>query len=334
MAVGKGALDAATTGDHNTGIGTGTLSDHTTGDGNTAVGRNALGSNTTASNNTAVGKGALVLNTTGQLNVALGRDALRSNTTASNNTALGKDALYANTEGYSNVAVGMNSGVTNVTGVENVYVGHASGGLSTGSSNVFVGQGAGYNSTGSTNTFLGKDAGISMTSGSKNTIVGKYSGNQGSLDLRTSSNYIVISDGDGNPRLYMNENGALFSPYTQDNTTSASANVFISAGQFYRSTSSQRYKNTINDAAHGLADLLKLRSVTYKGNNDGDTIFGGLIAEEVHDAGLTEFVQYDKDDKPDSLAYGNMVSLCIKAIQEQQATITALEARIATLEAK
>ena len=94
------------------------------------------------------------------------------------------------------------------------------------------------------------------------------------------------------------------------------------------------YKNTINDATHGLTELLTLRPVTYKGNNDGDTIFGGLIAEEVHDAGLTEFVSYNDDDEPDALAYGNMVSLCIKAIQEQQATITALEARIAALEAE
>ena len=78
--------------------------------------------------------------------------------------------------------------------------------------------------------------------------------------------------------------------------------------------------------------MLELRSVTYRGNNDGDTVFGGLIAEEVHDAGLTEFVKYNDENQPDELAYGNMVSLCIKAIQEQQQTITALEARIAALE--
>ena len=118
------------------------------------------------------------------------------------------------------------------------------------------------------------------------------------------------------------------------NTTGSAANVHIlSSGVLVRSTSSLRYKNTINDATHGLTELLALRPVTYKGNNDGDTIFGGLIAEEVHDAGLTEFVQYNDDGQPDALAYGNMVSLCIKAIQEQQTTITALEARIAALEA-
>ena len=103
-------------------------------------------------------------------------------------------------------------------------------------------------------------------------------------------------------------------------------------GYMMRSTSSLRYKNTINNATHGLTELMALRPVTYKGNNDGDTVYGGLIAEEVHDAGLTEFVQYDAEGNPDALAYANMVSLCIKAIQEQQATITALEARITALE--
>ena len=116
-------------------------------------------------------------------------------------------------------------------------------------------------------------------------------------------------------------------------TTSSGANVFInSEGLFFRSTSSQRYKNTINDATHGLTELLTLRPVTYKGNNDGDTVFGGLIAEEVHDAGLTEFVQYNDDGEPDELAYGNMVSLCIKAIQELKTELDEAKARITALE--
>ena len=100
-----------------------------------------------------------------------------------------------------------------------------------------------------------------------------------------------------------------------------------------RDTSSRRYKNTIADATHGLTDLNKLRPVTYKGNNDGDTVFGGLIAEEVHDAGLTEFVDYDSDNQPDALKYGNMVSLCIKAIQQLSAKVDTLETKVAALEA-
>lgn len=131
----------------------------------------------------------------------------------------------------------------------------------------------------------------------------------------------------------LNATGGLQSLGVYNNTTGTGANLVVdSAGGFARSTSSMRYKNTITDAVHGLTELLALRPVTYKGNNNGDAIFGGLIAEEVHDAGLTEFVTYNDDGEPDALAYGNMVSLCIKAIQEQQATIQELEARIAALE--
>ena len=109
-------------------------------------------------------------------------------------------------------------------------------------------------------------------------------------------------------------------------TTASAANMYVATdGVFYRSTSSARYKNTITDAVHGLAEVLKLRPVTYKGNNDGDTVFGGLIAEEVHDAGLTEFVQYNNDGEPDALSYGNMVSLAFKAIQELTKRLEALE---------
>ena len=172
-----------------------------------------------------------------------------------------------------------------------------------------------------------------MTTGSKNTILGAYNGNAGGLDIRTASNNIVLSDGDGNPRLYLTSGGALNVAELDSLTTASAANVFIATDGFLKkSTSSLRYKNTVNDATHGLTELMTLRSVTYKGNSDGDTVFGGLIAEEVHSAGLTEFVQYNNDGEPDALAYSNMVSLCIKAIQEQQATITALEARITALE--
>jgi hypothetical protein len=132
------------------------------------------------------------------------------------------------------------------------------------------------------------------------------------------------------------------SPY---NATSASAaNLFVlSDGGLYRSTSSIKYKTNVQDATHGLSDVLKLRPVTYKGKAavDAGKTFGGLIAEEVHDAGLTEFVQYAEDGTPDALAYSQMVSLAFKAIQEQQALITqqaaaltALTTRITALEAQ
>ena len=70
-------------------------------------------------------------------------------------------------------------------------------------SGTFVGAGAGQNSTSSDhNTYIGRYAGGDMTSGTKNTIIGRYAGNQSGIDIRTSSNKIVLSDGDGNPRMW------------------------------------------------------------------------------------------------------------------------------------
>jgi hypothetical protein len=125
--------------------------------------------------------------------------------------------------------------------------------------------------------------------------------------------------------------GAANSPY--NNTTASAANCFINSdnGFLQRSTSSLKYKTDVKDATHGLAEVLQLRPVTYKGKNDGDTVFGGLIAEEVDAVGLTEFVQYAEDGSPDALAYGNMVSLLVKAIQEQQAQITSLKTELDAL---
>jgi len=302
---------------------------------NTAVGFKAL-TDTTAAQNTAVGSQALLTCSTGYNNTAVGMNALKVNTSASNNTAVGYATLVNNTTGAANVAIGDSALINNTTGTQNIVVGgNAGDAITTGSQNTVIGyNAAGAMSTGTFNAFLGRSSGSTVTTGSKNTIIGSYNGNQDGLDIRTASNHIVLSDGDGNARLYLTDSGDLVVPRVYNANTSNSANVQVdSAGIFRRSTSSRRYKNTITDATHGLTELLALRPVTYKGNDDGDAVFGGLIAEEVHDAGLTEFVQYNDDNEPDALAYGNMVSLCIKAIQELKTELDAAKARIATLEA-
>jgi hypothetical protein len=150
---------------------------------------------------------------------------------------------------------------------------------------------------------------------------------------------LIVADSAGTDLFNVRNDGAIFTGGGANSprylTTATAANLVVETdGYLYKSTSSRRYKNTITDATHGLTELLTLRPVTYKGNGeiDGDTVFGGLIAEEVHDAGLTEFVVYNEENEPDALAYSNMVSLCVKAIQEQQTIIESLTARITTLE--
>jgi hypothetical protein len=143
-------------------------------------------------------------NTTGSYNTAFGGASLDANTTASNNTAFGFKALTENTTGSSNTAVGNQAMESATTAAHNTVVGFQAGeAMTTGSYNTFIGTGtiAGTGNFG---------AGALMTTGDKNVILGGYNGNQNSLDLRTADNNIVLSDGDGNPRVKIDSSGDFF----------------------------------------------------------------------------------------------------------------------------
>ena len=110
--------------------------------------------------------------------------------------------------------------------------------LTTGSANTFVG---GYDvSTGG--------SGAEITTGSNNTIIGAYNGNQGGLDIRTASNNIVLSDGDGNPRLQFGVQG----------TNSSGWRLFGSSHN--------------NSSAIGCGEALQVLS-----EDSGGSVFGMLI---------------------------------------------------------
>jgi hypothetical protein len=207
-AVGREALQANTTGNYNTAVGY-QAGYNSTGGYTTAVGWQALKGVTTGVDNTGMGLNALLLTTTGSNNTALGRSALENNSTASNNTAVGYQAGYSGSTGAANVYIGYQAAYSGTTGSNNnVAVGnYALYSNSGSSSNTAVGFSAGYSLSSLNNTMIGNNAGYYITSGAKNTILGSYTGNQGGLDIRTASNYIVLSDGDGNPRQIIDNNG-------------------------------------------------------------------------------------------------------------------------------
>jgi len=210
--VGSTALGVSALGVNTTGINTAggyqSLFTVTTGTGNTAFGNSAL-KTTTANYNNAFGENALVFTTTGANNSAFGTSALQTNTTGGANTAYGNFALFSNTTASNNTAVGYQALYNSTSGNgENVAIGRgALFGVTTGYENIGIGRGAGESiTTGFRNTFVGDDAGYLVT-GNNNTIIGRYTGNNGGLDIRTASNHIVLSDGDGNPRAYWNASG-------------------------------------------------------------------------------------------------------------------------------
>jgi hypothetical protein len=286
--------------------------------------------------------------------VAVGSSALENNTTASENTAIGYHSLIYNTTGTKNTAVGYQAGYTN----------------STGTYNQFFGERAGYSgTTGSFNSYMGQGAGYYVTTGSKNTIIGRYNGNQGGLDIRTSSNNIVLSDGDGNPRLYIDSSGnvifsggtevpsssaggAAFDPNTNGRailklgTTSTNnqglAEFFNPNGQIggivvngsatsYNTSSDHRLKENVVDLTGATTRLKQLEPKRFNFIADADTTVDGFLAHEVQSV-VPEAITGTHNEVD---ADGNPVYQGIdqsKLVPLLVATIKELEARITALE--
>lgn len=147
----------------------------------------------------------------------------------------------------------------------------------------------------------------------------------------TSAAALVVENSASSAMLVIRDDGriatgtAATSP--TNNTTGSAANVFVDAsGILFKSSSALKYKTDVTNMQHGLASVLSLRPVTFRGLNDGDKVFGGFIAEEVAAAGLEEFVVRNAAGEPDAIHYANMVALMAKAIQQLEARVAALEA--------
>lgn len=136
--------------------------------------------------NTRAGANALLNNTTGANVTGVGANANRGNTTGSNNTAVGADAGYSQQGGSGNTLIGSDVGSQDTAFDQLTAVGFRAGKFNQGDNNTFVGAYAGYE----------------VTTGSNNTVLGGYNGNQGGVDIRTSSGNVVLSDGVGNIRAY------------------------------------------------------------------------------------------------------------------------------------
>ena len=205
-------------------------------------------------------------------------------------------------------------------------------------------------------------AGSLITTGSKNTIIGGYNGNQNSLDLRTSSNNIVLSDGDGNPRLNINSIGAVFvgcTTYPSASVKGLAIRPNGTAGQFiqfgvsltqgviiqqflnpngvvgqikligsatqYITSSDQRLKENIADAddAGSKIDAIQVRKYDWK--VDGSHQDYGMIAQELQ-AVAPEAVSGDADlEEMMGVDYSKLVPIMLKEIQSLRNRVAQLE---------
>nr|BAR35949.1 hypothetical protein [uncultured Mediterranean phage uvMED] len=193
--IGYQAGTSLTTGVNNTLIGSFVGDALTDADHNTALGLSALGADTQGSKSTALGEGTLQFqnftSATDSFNTAVGYEAGNDVTTGIENTIVGALAGDAMTDADRNTAVGYLALTTNTKSDRNTAIGRSALenlNHSTVTSGLNVG--------------VGHGAGSVITTGVKNTIIGSYSGNQDNLDIRTANQNIVLSDGDGNARLF------------------------------------------------------------------------------------------------------------------------------------
>jgi hypothetical protein len=110
-----------------------------------------------------------------------------------------------------------------------------------------------------------------------------------------------------------------------------------STGVVTYDTSSRLVKENIEDSPYGLSEVLQLKSRKYHRTDDKRNEIG-LVADEVQ-AVMPEFVPlvaksiFTKDESDTELIaggvnYDKLTSVLIKAIQEQQAIIESLKARL------
>jgi len=256
--------------------------------------------------------------------------------------------------------VGYQAGYTNQTGVSNTFIGIQAGYTSNATAangfNVAIGRQAGYNlTTASSNTFVGSNAGQLVTSGAKNTILGGYDGNQGGLDIRTASNHIVLSDGDGNPRFYSDSGGNLFagasniafsinsiggySRFGSINATnvlqvaynSTSSGVSLtSAATSWGTFSDQRLKNVTGVYENALSDIAQIEPIKFTWKSDeSNKPCVGVLAHTVK-AVVPEAVEEVANSMEDEtlylqVRYTELIPLMIASIKELKAEIDLLK---------
>ena len=332
--------------------------------------RNTTGvSNSFAGGLAGSGDAVAAYNTTGSYNKAFGSGSLYNNTTASYNTALGYQSLRGNTIGSASTAVGAAALYTASSADYNTAFGYAAGYNATGSNNTYIGMNAGVTaSSGTFNCFVGRSSGGAVTTGGKNTIIGSYDGNQGGLDIRTASNYIVLSDGDGNPRLY--NSGTYYWSLVGTSSTTCGAFLWKNSSQtqywnmeasntnwylFSNTTyvymaqggtswvfvSDKRLKENIVDIDYGLDAVMKIkpRRYDYKVNGKNEIGFVAQELREVIPEAVTgeeiEFAENDTQVERASKSLGvskdALIPVLVKAIQELKADLDATKAELAAL---
>lgn len=173
-------------------------------------------------------------------------------------------------------------------------------------------------SSGNNNIVLGIN---SYASGVNNTILGNNISWSGSNTVLVSGLTTVSIKASTSGVLSLNSSGLYYSGYT---TTGGGSNLVIENNIVKAATSSIRYKENILPYDKGLSVLENVEPVYYNFKNS-DTQRAGLIAEQIADIGLEEFIVRNSDNSVESIKYDQMIVLLINAIKELKKEIDDLK---------
>jgi hypothetical protein len=239
---------------------------------------------------------------------------------------MGFQALTACTTGPANVCIGYRTGAYLTTGDNNTAVGV----VAMGNANV----------TGGTNTAIGYAALYSLSSGSDNLALGRDSGRTGSPggQVTTGSHGIFLGD-EQVTGAHIQVDWTVASD-ARDKTDFTALDLGL---EFVKALEPVTYKwDKRSKYGDKNSEDYDLNAQTPDGTHKEDWLDIGFKAQEVE--ALEIAAGYNKDNKTNlvsshtddgkqmGLQYSKFVPILVKAIQEQQALIESLTARIETLE--
>lgn len=288
----------------NTAIGHESLMENVNGIANTAIGAISLIHNVSGTGNTATGAASMVNNTTGESNTASGMNSLWSNTTGSNNTANGTDALFENTTGSNNTAVGYRA-------LHNNNIGEGNTGLG---ASTFISPGGNV-----TNTTV---VGFGAAANTSNTV---RIGNGAITKIEGQVPFTTPSDGRFKYKVQEDVHGLDFILQLRPVTYQFDVKQFDEQLQSRQNKEAVSPVNEVMQAAYTKATAIRRT---------------GFIAQEVEKAAKVSGYDFSGLVKPAteqeyySISYESFVVPMVKAIQELNKKVEALEKENALLKAK
>lgn len=122
---------------------------------------------------------------------------------------------------------------------------------------------------------------------------------------------------------------------TIDNLPSGTGTAVVidSSGNVWRDSSSIRYKTDIQPLEADFSKILTQKPVSYRFAGTAMSTIG-YIAEDLHDAGLTDLVVYDTNGRPDGIKYDRLGIYALELVKRQGEEITSLRDQMMLLDSE